>query len=143
MVTEKDVRGTLIVKKRYQPPRVTKYASVRDLPAHLKQPAEELLIEAGTLTTVVDKERRFISVSEGFAKTLGYRIMDLIGRRIDDFTAPGSIDIEFVFGAFRKLGEMDGIWIFQHREGRKVVVHYRARLREDHSFAEIEPLLVA
>jgi len=100
-------------------------------------------MEAGTLTTVVDKERRFISVSEGFAKTLGYRIMDLIGRRIDDFTAPGSIDIEFVFGAFRKLGEMDGIWIFQHREGRKVVVHYRARLREDHSFAEIEPLLVA
>ncbi len=100
-------------------------------------------MEASALTTIIDKERRLVSVSEAFARTLGYRTMDIVGRPIDDFTAPNTIDIEFVFNAFFKLGEMDGIWIFQHRDGRKVVAHYHARLNNNHSYADIEPLLVA
>ena len=132
-----------VLKKPYQSPELRKYNDLRELPAHLKSAAQEILLEVGALTTIMDRERRLVSVSEAFARTLGYRTMELIGRPIDDFTVPNTIDIEFVFNAFFKLGEMDGIWIFQHRDGRKVVAHYRARLNNDHSYTDIKPLLVA
>jgi hypothetical protein len=74
---------------------------------------------------------------------LGYRTMDLIGKKIDDFTVKGSVDIEFAFEAQSRLGEMDGMWMFRHRAGHNILVHYHARLASGFSHAELTPLLVA
>jgi PAS domain S-box-containing protein len=131
-------------KKLYIPPAIKKYSSVSDLPAHLREGIADLIECAPALTVVVDDERRYQSVSPGFAGLLGYDPQELQGKRIDDVTAPGTIDIEFVFDALSKLGEMDGLWVFESRDGKKVLFHYRARRMKDHlSYAELEPLPLA
>jgi PAS domain S-box-containing protein len=131
------------VKRPYTSPKTERFSSADQLTQHLQPVVRDLLSEGKELTTVLDKDRRWVSVSEGFANMLGYRVMDLIGRRIDDITVPGSIDIDFVFDAYSRLREMDGVWVFRHRDGRSVVVHYRAHLTETYSYAKLEQLLVA
>lgn len=132
-----------VSKRPYVSPRLNKFAGIQDVPPHLRDAAEDLLLETGVVSNVLDRERRFLSVSEGFARMLGYRTMELIGRRVDEVTAPGSIDIDFVFRTFAQVREMDGIWIFLHRDGHRVVVHYHARLSDEYTYAELQPLLVA
>jgi hypothetical protein len=56
---------------------------------------------------------------------------------------PGSIDIRFVFEGFFRVGKMDGLWMFTHGRGKRVIVRYRPRLNDNVSYAEIQPLLLA
>jgi PAS domain S-box-containing protein len=133
-----------MTRKPYIPPEVRKYSSISDLPEHLREGAAEMIERAAVLTVVIDDERYYQSVSPGFASLLGYDPGELQGKRIDDVTARGTIDIEFAFNAFLKLGEMDGLWVFVRRDGKKILFHYRARRMEDHlSHAELEPLPLA
>lgn len=130
-------------RKPYIPPAMKTYSSISDLPEHLREGVAEM-IESATLAVVVDDERHYRSVSPKFASLLGYDPGELQGKRIDDVTARGTIDIEFAFNAFLKLGEMDGLWLFERRDGKKVLFHYRARRMEDHlAYAELEPLSLA
>ncbi len=131
-------------RKPYIPPEVKKYSSIFDLPEHLREGIAGLVERATALAVVVDDERRYQSVSPKFASLLGYDPEELQGKRIDDVTARGTIDIEFAFNAFLKLGEMDGLWLFERRDGKKVLFHYRARRMKDHlAYAELEPLPLA
>ena len=82
-------------------------------------------------------------MSEDFAALLGYRVMDLIGRKIDEFTEPDSTDLDFAFQVLSQFGKMDRVLIFVHRNGMKVVVRYKARLADEFSYGEVKPLLVA
>jgi PAS domain S-box-containing protein len=131
-------------RKPYIPPAMKKYSSIFDLPERLREGVADMIECAAALAVVVDDERRYQAVSPRFASLLGYDPEELHGRRIDDVTARGTIDIEFAFSAFLKLGEMDGLWVFERRDGKKVLFHYRARRMDDHlSYAELQPLPLA
>jgi PAS domain-containing protein len=79
-----------------------------------------------------DMERRYTEVSEGFCKVLGYTRRELIGKRVDEITAPRSNDIQVVFELFLKCSYMHGIWIFLNRaQNLKIFVRYEAWLRSD------------
>jgi PAS domain S-box-containing protein len=83
-------------------------------------------------TVVVDFDRKYTDVSDGFCKLLGYSREELIGKRYDDVTAPRTNDIPIVFELFMKSGYMHGVWIFVHRAGTRILVRYEAWLRPDH-----------
>ena len=128
-------------KKAYIPPQLKKYA-VSSLPAHLQELVSDL--PAATLfRVVVDHNRRYQCVPAGFAHLLGYDSEELKGKRVDDVTAKDSVDIELVFDAIVKLGEMDGLWLFEHREGRKLLFHYRAGRDREVLYADLRPLPLA
>lgn len=125
------------MKRPYSPPRVTKYSNVSELPEHLRHELVDKLV------TICDEHRTYRFVSESFAHALGYRSEELIGKRIDDITVEKSVDLDFVFQAFLELGEMDGLWLCKHRNGRHVLLHYHARVTSDGFYAEAESLSMA
>ncbi len=79
----------------------------------------------------VEKNRKYIDVSNSFCKLLGYEREELIGRQYDSVTAPRTNDIPIVFDLLKKSGYMHGIWILTHRRGTRILVRYEARVRPD------------
>ena len=59
--------------------------------------------------TVVDRDRKYVEVSDSFCQLVGYQREELVGMRYDDLTAPNTNDIPTVFGLFQKLGYMHGL----------------------------------
>jgi PAS domain S-box-containing protein len=51
-------------------------------------------------TAQVDEKRKFVAVSDGFCKLLGYTREELIGKRCDEITAPRTNNIPVVFELF-------------------------------------------
>ena len=86
---------------------------------------------AADYVAVVDQSRRYVEVSSAFCKLLGYTEAELIGRPYDDFTVPGTNDIETVLKLFVQSGYMHGIWMLAHRRGTKILVRYEAFIRLD------------
>ncbi len=128
-------------KKPYIAPQLKKY-STSSLPGRLQEVVADLLTP-NQFKVVVDQERRYRSVPSEFAALLGYAVEELTGKRVDDITVPNSVDIELVFQACLKLGEMDGLWLFEHREGKKLLFHYRARRERELLCAELHQMGLA
>jgi len=88
---------------------------------------------AGVLADYVvetDMELRYIRVSEGFCKILGYDRWELLGKRVAEITAPHTNNISVIFELFLRNRYMYGIWVFVSRSGTtKIFVRYEARLR--------------
>lgn len=80
---------------------------------------------------VVDTSRRYVEVSPAFCKLLGYSEAELVGQPYDNFTVPGTNNIETVMELFVKSGYMHGLWVFAHRTGTKIIVRYEAFIRLD------------
>jgi PAS domain S-box-containing protein len=129
--------------RAYTSSTMTRYETIDDLPAKLRPIAEEILSAQPTLKVTVDEHRRNVSVSEEFAHLLGYTSGDLVGKPIDDITANGTVDIDFIFRISRRFGEMQGLWLFESRDGQKLLCSYRARRSDSELTAEFTPLLVA
>jgi PAS domain S-box-containing protein len=130
------------IKKAYTPPEITKFSAPSELPKHLRSALAEML--NSELTVFLDEHRVYQLVSPQFAKLLGYDSDELTGKKLDDITVKGTVDIDFIFDAFLKLGEMDGLWMFRDRNGKGVLFHYHARRLQDHLVcAKLEPLALA
>jgi PAS domain S-box-containing protein len=82
-------------------------------------------------TAVVDGDRRYVEVSDTFCRLLGYRREELIGKRFDDLTAPGTNDIPAVFRLFVSQGYMQGLWVLVSRSGTTILVRYESWVRSD------------
>jgi PAS domain S-box-containing protein len=82
-------------------------------------------------TTVVDCDRRYVEVSDGFCKLVGYQRQDLIGRQYDDLSAPNTNDIPVIFDLFIRLRYMHGLWMLVSRNGARILVRYESWLRPD------------
>ena len=82
-------------------------------------------------TTVVDGDRRYVEVSDSFCRLVEYRREELIGKRYDDLTAPGTNDIPTVFRLFVSQGYMQGLWVLVSRTGTRILVRYEAWVRSD------------
>ena len=91
--------------------------------------------------TLIDLDHRYVEVSDDFCRLVGYARHELIGKKYDELTAPNTSDIEAIYGMFRELGHMQGLWILLHREGARILVRYKCHLRDDLLIeGELEPL---
>jgi PAS domain S-box-containing protein len=79
--------------------------------------------------TVVNSERRYVQVSESFCQLVGYEREELLGKRYDEVTAPGTNGIATVYYLFVRLGYMHGLWMLAHRTGVRILVRYEAWVR--------------
>jgi PAS domain S-box-containing protein len=82
-------------------------------------------------TAVVDRERRYVEVSDSFCKLVGYTREQLIGKKYDDLTAPNTNDIPTVFSLFLEEGYMHGLWMLVHRTGTRILIRYESWVRPD------------
>jgi PAS domain S-box-containing protein len=121
-------------KTIYVPPRLTAYHP-KNVPESLKLLLGDLISGgahvAPVYTTVVDPSRKFIEVSDGFSKLLGYETEELIGTPYDHLTVPNTADISTTYNLFKQLGYMHGLWMLAHRTGYRIVIRYEAWLRPD------------
>jgi PAS domain S-box-containing protein len=124
-------------KKPYVPPCLTSYDSA-SLPKWLQFLRDDLAPEVRNphlvtpaYTAVVDKERKYVEVSESFCKLVGYKAEELIGTRYDELTAPGTADIQTTSNLFARLGYMHGLWTVVHRTGYRILIRYESWLRSD------------
>jgi PAS domain S-box-containing protein len=130
------------VKRPYITPSLAKLGPVKDLPESLQGAARELLSRASRFTVITTRDHYWVHVSEDFASLLGYTAREIIGKTVDQFTSPGSIDVEFAFEACFRLGEGEGMWLFDRRNGSRILVNYHAHVSNQHSLAHIRPLLI-
>jgi PAS domain S-box-containing protein len=81
--------------------------------------------------TVVDRQRRYIEVSDDFCKLVGYDRTELMEKKYDDLTASNTNNIETVYSLFEKLGYMHGLWMLVSREGTRILIRYESWIRPD------------
>jgi PAS domain S-box-containing protein len=119
-------------KKPYVPPRLTAY-DPKNVPEWAKLFREGLLTAqvSPAYTVVVDRNRKYIEVSDSFSKLVGYKTEELLGMRYDSLTAPNSADIPMTYNLFSRLGYMYGFWMLVHRTGYRILTRYEAWLRQD------------
>ena len=63
-------------------------ASIAVIAAWLTYHAPTELADPGSFVLVADEEHRFVAVSDGVRKTLGYEPTDLLGKRIEEIAPP-------------------------------------------------------
>ncbi len=120
-------------KKFYVPPRLTAY-DPKNVPEWIQlrvQLLRESLIDASGCTTVVDKDRKYVEVSEKFCKLVGYKAEELIGTPYDHLTVPNTAEILTTYNLLMQLGYMHGLWMLAHRTGYRILIRYEAWLRSD------------
>lgn len=124
-------------KKPYIRPSFIRYESEAEYPEWTRSIVKTLRQELGALqvepqyVTVVDSDRKYVEVSDGFCQLVGYQREELVGKRYDDLTAPNTNDIPIVFDLFQKLGYMHGMWMLVSREGTRILVRYESWVRPD------------
>ncbi len=83
--------------------------------------------QEGRCVVIVDRHRRYLDMTTAFADLVGYRKEELVGLRTEDLAAPNVIeDIGAYFDGVLLLRNSEGIWIYIHRSGKQLVVHYAA-----------------
>ena len=100
----------------------------------MKPPQKAFFESAGpapVYTSVVDRDHKYIEVSEGFCELVGYKMEELIGMPYDRLTAFNSADIAKTYRLFSRLGYMHGLWMLVHRTGYRILVRYESWLRPD------------
>ena len=126
-----------MIRKRNPAPKA-RYQTEDEVPNELSIALtlrDEWMKQGGSVradyTTVVDGDRRYVEVSDSFCQLVGYRREELIGKRYDELTAPGTNDIPTVFRLFVSLGYMHGLWMLADRTGTPILVRYEAWVRSD------------
>ena len=94
------------------------------------------IIQNSQFKTVVDLDRRYVDVSDGFCNLVGYKREELIGKRYDELTAPGTNDIPTVFSLFKRTGYMHGLWVLINRQGDNILVRYESWILPDSMMIE-------
>jgi PAS domain S-box-containing protein len=119
--------------RKYVPPRLTAY-DPKDVPAWLNLMQQDLL-KGGhvppTYTTVVDRDRKYVHVSQNFCELVGYKVEELLGTQYDHLTVPNTADIPTTYTMFSRLGYMHGLWMLNHRTGHRILIRYEAWMRPD------------
>ena len=81
---------------------------------------------------LANPQRRWLEVSDGVCKLLGYPRAELIGRQIDDLAAPEwKPQTPKMFEEFMAVRSMDGEFALIHKQGHRVTFTYKARVFPD------------
>lgn len=84
--------------------------------------------ELGSFVLVADDEHCYVAVSEGVESALGYRPIDLLGRRIEDVAAPDLVlGTPTAWQRFLADGRQDGQFRLVAADGREVTMTFQAR----------------
>jgi PAS domain S-box-containing protein len=132
--------------KAYIPPRVMRHRNEAEYPEWTKATVQlvrqSIELNSSLLSgvdrhyiAIIDSDRKYIQVSDNFCQLIGYTKQELIGKRVDDLTAPDTNDVTTVFDLFSRLGYMHGLWMLVARKGTRILVRYESWIRPD-SFIE-------
>jgi PAS domain S-box-containing protein len=78
----------------------------------------------------VDSLRRYFHVTDAAAEMLGYTREQLLGRTIDEISAP-EMDVAGKFKAYVRDGSQHGVFSLLHRSGDIIHVTYAATVLDD------------
>ncbi len=86
----------------------------------------------GEYVAFVDSSRRYVAVSEGVCRLLGYSREQLLGKTIDDITPPElRDDVSSEFRQYVKQSGLNGEYILQSADGRRIPIRYESKVFED------------
>jgi PAS domain-containing protein len=119
-------------KKKYEAPTITKV-----LPGHWQFPMRKdpqpvspgLATETVTsgeseddCRIVLSVDGKFVKVSEGFCRMLGYEAEELLRWPIDTVTASETVNIPQHLGVVMYFAQFQSLWMFVHKKGGAVLV---------------------
>ena len=87
------------------------------------------------IIAVVNPERRYIEVSDGVCKLVGYTKEELLRMSIDALTHPSVGNTPELFEQYVRDGFQEGNFVLQHKSGAPVPIRYRAKVLPDGSYA--------
>jgi PAS domain S-box-containing protein len=80
---------------------------------------------------VVGKHNRYVEVSDGFCSLVGYSREELLRMTLNDLAAPGTLDTINTFDRSKPTGYAHGLWLLVSREGTRILVRHKSRVRAD------------
>jgi len=97
---------------------------------------------SGDCVACVDAKRRYVAVTDGVCKLLGYSREELLRKSIDEISAPElRATVPETFNQYVTQGGMEGTFALLSKDGRRVSIAYRARVFPDGCMvAQWEPL---
>jgi PAS domain S-box-containing protein len=96
-----------------------------------REPSPDLRTTAQTCTILIGEDNRYLEVSDGFCRLVGYSRAELLCMKLEDLAAPGTADLTTAFNPSNATGCADGLWLLVSREGTRILVRYESRLRSD------------
>jgi PAS domain-containing protein len=97
----------------------------------------------GDRVVFVDQDRRYIDATSKACELIGYERAELLGKRIDDVSAPDSEIVRKKFDEYVQDQKQDGVFVLKHKNGQQVPIHYRALVFPDGCMAaQWEPLKI-
>ena len=97
----------------------------------VQEPSSDVRTTSPTCTILVGKDNRYLEVSDGFCRLVGYTREELLSMKLESLAAPGTADLTAVFNPSKATGCADGLWLLVSREGTRILVRYESRLRID------------
>lgn len=82
-------------------------------------------------TILIGKDNRYLEVSDGFCRLVGYSRAEVLRMKLEDLAAPGTADITTAFNPSKATGCAHGLWLLVSREGTRILVRYESRVRSD------------
>ncbi len=143
------------IRQRLQAPSVSgEYQAIRDALQNLRVLKQELTTSevktpshahpefSGKYVVFVDGNRRYVDVTDGVCSLLGYSRAELLGKTIDEITAPEIRDtVSETFQQYVSAGGLSGKFLLLARDGRKVPIQYESKVFPDGCLvARWEPL---
>src|SRR3712207_470941 len=97
-------------------------------PEHVREARLRSLVKLATTPMLVfDHERRYVEVNDVACEALGAPRSEILGRRIDDFTAAeGGFNLERLWARFMEDGRVNGSFPMKRFDGQVRPVVYAA-----------------
>lgn len=87
---------------------------------------------SGEYVVFVDSARRYVEVSEGVCRLLGYTRNEILAMTIDDITPPElRLEVSGKFQQYVARGGLEGEYLLMAKDGRRVPIRYRSRVFPD------------
>jgi PAS domain S-box-containing protein len=86
----------------------------------------------GDYVVFVDANRRYVEVTDGVCRLLGYSREELLAKTIDDIADPElRAQVPKTFGEYVKQGEMEGTYSLLGKDGTRIPIRYQAKVYPD------------
>ena len=86
----------------------------------------------GDYVVFVDANRRYVEVTDGVCRLLGYSREELLAKTIDDIADPElRAQLPETFGEYVKQGEMEGTYSLLGKDGSRIPIRYQAKVYPD------------
>ena len=86
----------------------------------------------GDYVVFVDANRRYVEVTDGVCRLLGYSREELLTKTIDDIAAPElRPQVSETFREYISQGELEGNYSLLDKDGSRIPIHYEAKVYPD------------